>query len=107
VTVFGFPESMREPELIDERAINPERMTVVSFDLPFRNQLPTKLPAAMLQQILKCRTHRALVRHIDGLELTQRLVIILDWLMCWFEVESFHSVAFEDQRDSLRNETTL
>jgi hypothetical protein len=36
------------------------------------------------------------VRHIDSLELTQRLVIILTWLMCWFEVESFHSVAFED-----------
>src|ERR1700720_2129580 len=35
VTVFGFPESMREPELIDERAVHTERMAVVAFDLPF------------------------------------------------------------------------
>jgi hypothetical protein len=39
---------------------------------------------------LKRRTPRALMRHAEVLELTQRLVIILDWLMGWLEIESFH-----------------
>jgi rRNA maturation protein Rpf1 len=60
---------MREPEFIKERTVNPQRMTVVSFDLPFRNELPTKLSAAMLQQSLKRRANRALMRDTDGLEL--------------------------------------
>ena len=67
VTVFGFPKSMCEPELVDERAVNAERMTVVSFDLPFGNELPTKLPAAVLQQGLKRRADRTLVEIRRGL----------------------------------------
>lgn len=65
-------------------------MTVVSFDLPFRDELPTKLPAAVLQQSLKRRANRAFVRDLNRLELAESLVIILDWLVRWFEVKFFH-----------------
>jgi len=39
---------------------------------------------------MECRAHSALMRYTDGFELAQRLVIILDGLVCWFEVKLFH-----------------
>lgn len=67
-------------------------MSMTAFDLPFRNELPIKLSAALLQQGLKCRANRALVSDPDGLELAKSFVIILDGLVCCFEVESFHEL---------------
>ncbi len=89
---------MCEPELIYERAVYPKRMTVIAFDLPFRNEFPTKLPAALLQN-LKSRPNSSLVRDADGLELTQSFVIILDWLVGRFEVQSFHSRRGRESKD--------
>lgn len=81
---------MRQPVFIDQCTVHLKRVTVVAFDLPFGNELPTKLPAAMLQQSLKCRTNRAFVRHDYGLELAQCFVIILNGLVSRFEVEFVH-----------------
>jgi hypothetical protein len=90
LTVFGFPKAMREPEFIDERAVNTQRVSAIPFDRPFGNQLPIKLPAAVLQQSLEGRANRSFVRHADRFELTQSFVIILDGLVGWFEVKLFH-----------------
>ena len=84
--VLGFPEAMRQSILINESAVDPKWMTVIAFDLPFRNELPTKLPAAMLKQSLKCGAHRAFVCNAYRLELTQSFEIILHRLMGRFEV---------------------
>ena len=86
VGVFGFPKAMRQSILINEGAVDPKRMTVVSFDLPFGNELPTKLPAAMLKQSLKCRADCAFMRDADRFELTPRFIIILHRLVSRFEV---------------------
>ncbi len=55
-------------------------------------------PAAMLQQSLKRRTNCVLMRHADRLELTESLVIILNCLVVWFEVEFFH----QQEREAAR-----
>ncbi len=80
---------MRQTVFINERAIDFDRTRVFLYR-PLRNKFPLKLSAAMLQQSLKCRANRALMRNTDYLELTQGLVIVLDRLMIWFEVQSFH-----------------
>ena len=77
---------MRQSILINESAVYAKRMTVVAFDLPFRNELLTKLPATMLKQCLKCRADCAFVRNAYRLKLAQSFVIILHRLMGRFEV---------------------
>ena len=59
---------------------------MVAFDLPFGNELPTKLPAATLKQSLERGAHRAFVRNAYRLELAQSFVIILHRLVSRFEV---------------------
>src|SRR5437660_9489801 len=61
VTVFGFPETVCEAVLVHKRPVDAQRVRAISLDWPLGNELPTKLSSAMLQEILKRGTHRALV----------------------------------------------
>src|SRR6266478_3990054 len=90
--IFRFPESMWQPIFINQRSVDTNGPCFVAPH-PFGNEFPTKPLAAVFQEVLEGRPHRALVRNSQRFKFFQGQVVILNCLVCGFEVESFHRQA--------------
>jgi hypothetical protein len=53
VAVFGFPEAVREAEVVEQRAVHAERVLAGAADFPFGDEGPVALAGAVVEQALE------------------------------------------------------
>ena len=90
VDVLGLPVAVRQPEIIDQRAVYDDAPVALRADGVFRHQRPAALAGAVFEQSLECGAHRALMLNVEACELVKCSVVGLDRLVRGFEVEGGH-----------------
>ena len=81
---------MRQPEIVDKRAVDDDALIALRANGVFRHQGPAALAGAVFKQRLEGGAHRGLVGYAEPCELLQRGVVGFNRLMRGFEVEGGH-----------------
>ena len=89
VNVLCLPVAVRQPEIVDKRAVDDDALVALRADGEFRHQRPAALAGAVFKQRLESGAHRSFVLDAEPCELLQRGVVGLYRLMCGFEVEGW------------------
>ena len=91
ILIFRLPIAVRQAEVVHQDTVNDNppvsNRTVIECSGTKR---PIKLPCTTLEQGLERRSHRPLMRYPKPIKLIQRIVIIFDDFVCWFEIEACH-----------------
>ena len=90
VNVLGLPVAVRQPEIVDQRAVGDDALAASGVERELRHEGPAALAGAGFEEGLEGGAHRGFVGDAEAGELVERGVVGLDGLVGGLEGEGGH-----------------